>query len=610
MSAGSSAAAHSGQDPPAGPGALAFARDLWRRAGRRGIAALALQLASSLSEGASVLLLVPVLGLVETQGDALVVRLPENGPGGALAGGATLDLPLVLAAVVALVALAAVLDRWRAIQTADLLAELVNGIRIDLARAAARARWAVFADLREADLTHVLTGDADRLQAGASAVLAVAQNAILILIYLAVSLAISPAMTLAAALAGGAMLLVLAPIRRRAHRLGARITRDRQAQYRIVSDFVHGMKAAKVHSGEMSRVEELDGTLERMRGDARAFIAFSSWGTAIIRVAQAAGLAAFVLVALTRAEIALAELVVLLFVFMRLAPRFLVVQSLVQQVLQCLPAIETVESFARRLDAAREEEPADGAAAPALAREMRAEDLWFGYGGAASAPALRGLSFTLPAGEVTAVTGPSGAGKSTLADILLGLLAPDRGRLVVDGQELTGATRRAWRSRTAFVPQDIVLSHDTILNNLRRAAPNASEAEARTALETAQAWSFVRDLPGGLHAVVGDRGARLSGGERQRIAIALALLRRPRLLVLDEATSALDWENQRAMAQALGRLKGEMTVVTIAHRPSMIAFADRVIVLENGTVAEAGRYDDLAADESSRLARMLAAEDT
>ena len=128
------------------------------------------------------------------------------------------------------------------------------------------------------------------------------------------------------------------------------------------------------------------------------------------------------------------------------------------------------------------------------------------------------------------------------------------------------------------------------------------------ALAAANAETFVRRLPDGLLTVVGDRGVRLSGGERQRIALARALLRKPLLLILDEATSALDWENQALIARSIERLRGVMTVVTIAHRVSMIAFADWVVALENGRLVETGAYGDLVQRPESRLARLVAGE--
>ena len=146
------------------------------------------------------------------------------------------------------------------------------------------------------------------------------------------------------------------------------------------------------------------------------------------------------------------------------------------------------------------------------------------------------------------------------------MVEPEYGHLIVDGEVLRSDQLRAWRDQVAFVPQDTFLMHDTVAENLRLAVPDASDTALWTALELAQAKSFVEALPAGLDTVVGDRGAALSGGEGQRIALAFALLRQPRLLVLDEATSALDAENQALIARAISRLKQSITIVTIAHR--------------------------------------------
>jgi ATP-binding cassette subfamily C protein len=150
--------------------------------------------------------------------------------------------------------------------------------------------------------------------------------------------------------------------------------------------------------------------------------------------------------------------------------------------------------------------------------------------------------------------------------------------------------------------------HDTIAANLRLASPAASDKQIWEALRLANADGFVERLPEALGTVVGDRGLRLSGGERQRLSLARALMRRPQLLILDEATSALDWEHQSMIARSIEGLRGSMTIITIAHRLSMIAFADRVVALEGGAVVEAGDYATLIGATGSRLSQMAAGE--
>jgi len=185
---------------------------------------------------------------------------------------------------------------------------------------------------------------------------------------------------------------------------------------------------------------------------------------------------------------------------------------------------------------------------------------------------------------MTAVIGHSGAGKTTLIDLLMGLIRPEKGEILVDGRPLEGRFLFSFRRAVSYVPQDPFLFHASIRDNLRIAAPDASEDDMWEALRLSASEEFVRGLPLGLDTVVGDRGVRLSGGERQRIVLARALLRKPALLILDEATSALDAVNEDKIRQALDRLKGEMTIIVIAHRLSTIRNADHVIVLERGRV--------------------------
>jgi ATP-binding cassette subfamily C protein len=160
----------------------------------------------------------------------------------------------------------------------------------------------------------------------------------------------------------------------------------------------------------------------------------------------------------------------------------------------------------------------------------------------------------------------------------------------------------------AYVPQEVFLLPSSVRANLALAAPHACETDMWSALDGANARALVETLPGGLDTVLGDGGSRLSGGERQRIALARALLRKPKLLILDEATSALDWRTQQFIGRSIEALRGSMTIVTIAHRPSMISFSDWVIAVDGGKVVENGSYADLQAKATSRLRLMIEGE--
>jgi ATP-binding cassette subfamily C protein len=212
---------------------------------------------------------------------------------------------------------------------------------------------------------------------------------------------------------------------------------------------------------------------------------------------------------------------------------------------------------------------------------------------AARPPALRDATLTIAAGTTTAVVGPSGAGKSTLADVVLGLLFAQEGRVEIDGVELTPARARTWRERVGYVAQETYLFNDTLRANLRWGCPEATDEEIRAALALAAADHFVAALPDGLDTVVGERGRRLSCGERQRVTLARALLRRPELLMLDEATSSVDAENEREIQRAVESLKGRMTMLVITHRLATTRAADVIYVMDRGRIVESGSFESL-----------------
>ncbi|WP_296744348.1 ABC transporter ATP-binding protein [Mesorhizobium sp.] len=576
--------------------------------GRRTVTALVFLILGSLTEGISILLLIPLLHLIDKADQDFAIRLPDALRW--LVPGGTISLATVLCLLVALVALQAMFNRFKSIYMARLLYDFVNRVRMSFFESIGKARWDVFTRTRSSDLDHALNGDIDRVQVAAFSLLMLAQAALLLTGYLVVSLLISPVMTSFAILIGVVMLIALQPFRARASAYGRMLTSNRQDQYRTVSEFLGGIKVAKSLNVEASYFAELRATLDKMKADNIAYVRNSTLGTALFQVASVVGLSLFIYLALVRFHLSLAEIVVLLLVFMRVAPRFLDIQIQAQQVLINIPAYTSMRSLQARFDAEREPAQGDAGQGARLSLDtgLNIRNVSFAYGGEAAKPVVDDVTFGLPAGKVTALIGPSGSGKSTIADMLLGLLEPTGGRILADGIEISAQNRRAWRDRVAYVPQDVFLLHDTLAANLRLAAPHASQEELWAALRKAHAADFVERLELRLETVVGDRGVRLSGGERQRVALARALLRKPSLLILDEATSALDWQNQSLIAQSIDGLRGQMTILTIAHRPSMIAFADWVVAIEDGRVVEVGQYQRLKAKAGSRLARMLSGE--
>lgn len=216
---------------------------------------------------------------------------------------------------------------------------------------------------------------------------------------------------------------------------------------------------------------------------------------------------------------------------------------------------------------------------------------------------LSSIHLEIGAGQYVGVVGPSGAGKTTLVDILLGLLEPTDGRVHIDDVLLDRANRGAWRDRVGYVPQETYLLDDTVRQNVlfhRRFVSKADEdSRIWEALAAAQLTETVRALPEGLETSVGERGVRLSGGQRQRLGIARALLAKPSVLVLDEATSALDGGTEAAVGRTISGLRGQLTVVVIAHRLSTVRDCDTLVLLEHGRVVATGSLHDLARESPS-----------
>jgi ATP-binding cassette subfamily C protein len=207
-------------------------------------------------------------------------------------------------------------------------------------------------------------------------------------------------------------------------------------------------------------------------------------------------------------------------------------------------------------------------------------NVWFSFG---SAPVLCGLNLEIPVKRLTLVIGASGTGKTTLTDLLLGFYRPDRGEILIDGVPLTDIDVRSWRRSIGYVPQELILLHDTILANITLGDPSIGEERVAEALRVAGAADFMARLPAGLHTEVGEKGARFSGGQRQRIAIARALVHRPKLLILDEVTSALDTETEQDICRNIRNILSSVTVLAVSHSPAWIDVADNVLYVGQDT---------------------------
>ena len=548
---------------------------------RRLALVIGLMVAVTMTEGIGLVLLVP-----------LVSALAGAAPGGlavpgGLAGvvgrlGLAVEPAPLLGLFVLLVGVRAWLAFWRKMEGERLGFSVVDRLRRRAFHLLLTARWQAVSGMRQSDNASLLITSIDRvgwafdqaLRAGAAAVtLAGAGLGAMVL---------APAAAAAAVVGGGAVLYAYRGMRRRAGALGDMVNRAYEDVHGRTAETLGALKLIKSLGAEARAEAAFAQSFAGLRTAQLDYLASHGRGQAVLQVAGAAVLAAGSWLALVRFGMVLAVLLPLLAIFARAWPLLAAFQEAWQDWRHGAPALEEAAALMAVLAAAHEPQPADRADAPAPTRSISANAVSLWREGR-DRPVLQGVSLDLPVATTTLLVGPSGAGKSTLADIMGGLLVPQQGTLCLDGVPLDADARVRWRRSVAYVQQEAVLFHGTVRDNLLWAQPQSAEAELRAALSSAAA-TFVDSLPRGLDTVVGDRGSCLSGGERQRIALARALLCRPALLILDEPTSALDPAHERALCSALAGLRGQVTMLLIAHRGVLCSVADRVVTLEDGRI--------------------------
>jgi ABC-type multidrug transport system fused ATPase/permease subunit len=420
---------------------------------------------------------------------------------------------------------------------------------------------------------------------------------------------VSPGVALSAALGiGGTYALIFLFARARLTRYGKRQVAANAARYQVAQEAFGGIKDVKLMGLEPRYVSRYD-TPTRSFVEAHAMSQIiAELPRFLLEAIAFGGLVLIILGLLILQEATLADVLPTLGVF---GFAVLKIFPSIQQIYHALTQMRFAAPILTKLHAEfLDGTPLSAIATPTkplpLTRTLVLENMNFAYPAAGRA-ALEGLSLSIKANTTVGIVGGTGAGKTTAVDLILGLLTPDKGRIVVDDVPLGPDNMRAWQNAIGYVPQQIFLTDDTVAANIAFGLPPEARnmAAVERAARLAELHDFVTgDLPQGYDTEVGERGVRLSGGQRQRIGIARALYHNPSVLILDEATSALDNLTERAVMDAVTNLAHAKTIIMIAHRLTTVRACDTIFLMENGNLAAQGTFDELV--EGSETFRRMA----
>jgi ATP-binding cassette subfamily C protein len=457
---------------------------------------------------------------------------------------------------------------------------IATEMRLNLLKSLFATRWEYFIRQPIGQLTNGIAFEAHRASTAFHFGAKMAAMVIEAIIYMVLAFLVSWQATLLALGGGVFILVVLRRLIRKTRRAGQRQTTHMQDLVAQMTDILISIKPLKA----MAREDSADAVLtDRTRRLNRALqkqvlskAALNSFQEPLITVFLVLCLYA----ALSYWNLSLTSILAMVLFIGKILKQVQKIQN------EYANLVEYDSAYWSLLDkinnASNAREVWTGNLKPELKTAIRLDSVSFSYD---QSVVLNDVSLAVPAGAFVVLCGPSGSGKTTIADLLIGLLRPQRGEIWIDNLSISQVDIRSWRQMIGYVPQENLLLHDTVLQNVSLGQATVSEQDVEKSLRAAGAWDFVQKMPKGMFSVVGERGSMLSGGQRQRIAIARALVKQPKLLILDEATTALDPKTEKEICATLQQLRGDITILAISHQPTLLDCADWAYQVKEGAVS-------------------------
>ncbi len=572
--------------------------------------ALFLMVFVSLIQGISLILLIPLLGLVGLNTD--------QGSMGQFSTyamyifktlGIQINLVNVLTLYVVAISFIAVLNRYQTLITAQIEFNFAAHIRKQLYSAIINSNWLFFSKMSSSNFAHALTNEIERIILGTNQFLLLISSSMILIVYMIIALKLAGILTGIVFIAGVIILFSLRRMTSKSRSSGEDISTTTQDLYFAILQQLEGMKTIKSFNIQTASVNEFSKQTNEVTRNYQSTIRNYADVKVLFDIGTVIILALMVLTLIEIVKLPIAVLFLLIYIFVMMLPQFSVVQHSYQYFINMLPSYENVMKIQEKCEKNYElNKTVSKSHISQLKDKIKFNNVSFQYDNSDKF-FINNLNMEIKAGETTALIGSSGSGKSTIADMVIGLIKPKEGTLTWDGILIDGKSSDNWRNQIGYVAQDTFLFNETIRFNLVLSKPEANDDEINSALKKASAYDFVSKLPQGLETVVGDRGVRLSGGEKQRLALARAFLRKPSLLILDESTSNLDSENENKILGAVDQYHGETTVLIIAHRLSTIKCADNIYLLENGEILESGSWEKLLRNKNSSLIELIKSQD-
>jgi len=418
--------------------------------------------------------------------------------------------------------------------------------------------------------------------------------------YLLVAINISPTMTLYTLGGGTILLFFLRPFLRYTQVIGERTAKTEKQFSQFLSEHIIGMKSIKAAGVERAAIADGNTHIHLLRHLSIRQSFINSIGSSFFQPFSIVLVIVLFLLTYHTPSFNIISFMASLYLIQKIFTYLESGQVSLQAMSGLVPYAHNTAEFKRNLYAHRES--SDGSAPFVFTKELSFKKVSFSY--TENKPILNDIDFSVRAGKTTGLIGPSGSGKTSIADLLLRLFKPNAGSLLLDGVSSDDITLGEWRRNIGYVSQDVFLLNSSIEENIRFYNRGLTTENVEDAAKQANIYDFIIGLPEGFKTITGDRGVMLSGGQRQRIALARALASKPELLILDEATSALDHDSEKLIHESIKALHGKVTVLIIAHRPSTVAEADTILVVNHGRIAESGTPQELLKDHESYFYKM------